>query len=377
VCLDLHLPDIDGIEVCRRLRDEATTRLLPVILLTSVEDSEALRASFDAGVTEVLHKSAGLSELHRAITHFVEQLGRRVTGRVLYVEDSPTAAHLTMHVLKQMQIDIVYHERADEALASFEADDFDLVITDVVLEGAMSGLSLVRAIRKLDGEKARVPVLALSAFDDPARRVELLRSGANDYVSKPVLQEELVARVGNLICSKQLFDQVQAQQRELATLAVTDALTGLYNRRYLASASAQQIANALRHRDPLSLVVLDLDHFKRINDEHGHTQGDAVLAEVGKLLSNEARKGDICARIGGEEFVVLLPKCLRHDAIAKAHRLREAIAELRPGGIEVTASLGVATFEADSDASFDDLFKRADGAAYASKRNGRNRVEND
>jgi two-component system cell cycle response regulator len=218
-------------------------------------------------------------------------------------------------------------------------------------------------------------VLALSAFDDPARRVELLRSGANDYVSKPILEEELIARVGNLIRAKRLFDQVKAQQRNLEKLAVTDPLTGLYNRHYLATASKQQVANSRRHEEPLSLIVLDLDHFKRINDEHGHSRGDLVLTEVGQVLGRTAREGDICARIGGEEFVIVLTRCSLEGAVSKARQVRSEIEGLRPAGLTVTASLGVATFDRAGDADFDGLFKRADDAAYRAKRSGRNRVE--
>jgi len=375
VCLDLHLPDMDGLDVCRTLRQCESTRMLPVMLLTSDGREAASLEGFDAGITDILRKSAGLAELHGAIKHFVERLRHTVTGRVLFVEDSDTAAQLTLHVLGQMKLDVEHHKRAEDAIESFREKDFDLVITDVVLEGGMSGLSLVRAIRQGSGESARTPVLAISAFDDPARRVELLRSGANDYVSKPILQEELTARVSNLISTKQLFDQVRSQQRRLEEMAVTDSLTGLYNRHYLTSASGQQVARARRHGESLSLIVIDVDHFKRVNDEHGHAQGDVVLKEMGRMLCTDARESDVCARFGGEEFVVVLPQCGLDDAVRKAERIRTEIETARPGGLAITASLGVATFDAVTDADFESLFNRADEAVYAAKRNGRNRVE--
>ena len=213
-------------------------------------------------------------------------------------------------------------------------------------------------------------------MDDVARRVEILRHGANDFVSKPIVEEEFHARVSNLITSKQLFDQVRHQQQLLRELATTDQLTKLYNRHYLNDAAAQAISNAVRHKQPLSLFVIDLDHFKNINDEYGHDRGDDVLSAVGGLLKKSSRDGDIAARFGGEEFVLVLTHCALEDAQKKAEAFRLELEKLKPGGLLVTASIGVASLDITQENTMDlkALFKQADQAVYIAKENGRNCV---
>ena len=375
IFLDLHLPDIDGIEICRRLREMEQYHYLPIILLTEEDDEELLKQAFNIGITEVLRKSS-FEELHESIRHFVEGLNSRVSGRVLYIEDSPTTAQLTLHTLNNMGLETSHFVSAEQAFEVFGQEDFDVIITDIVVEGAMSGIGLVRAVRALHNDKGKIPILAVSGMDDAARRVEILRHGANDFVSKPIIEEEFHARVSNLITSKQLFDQVRHQQQLLRELATTDQLTKLYNRHYLNDAAAQAISNAVRHKQPLSLFVMDLDHFKNINDEYGHDRGDDVLSDVGGLLKAVSRDGDIAARFGGEEFVLVLTHCTLEDAQNKAEAFRLELEKLKPGGLLVTASIGVATLDITQENTMDlkALFKQADQAVYIAKENGRNCV---
>ncbi len=373
VCLDLNLPDMDGLEISRRLRNDPRTELIPVILLTADDADETLRDGLEAGITEVLHKS-NFAELHGAIKQLVARMRARVSGRVLYVEDSQTTAQLTIHLLTKMGLEVDHFVRADEALEVFKQRPFDIVITDIVLEGNMSGVGLLRRIRALEGERSGIPVLAVSGLDDTARRIEVLRQGANDYIPKPVIEEELRARVSNLITAKQLLDKVREQQQKLHEIAITDQLTGLYNRHYLAETAVQQVANAHRHQHPLSLLVVDLDHFKAVNDTHGHDVGDKVLEAVGALLRAELREGDVPTRFGGEEFVLLLTECPMKCARTKAEQIRKHIESAQPAGLTITASIGVATLKPGTDMSFDELFKLADSAVYAAKHGGRNRI---
>lgn len=375
IFLDLHLPDIDGIEICRRLREMEQYHYLPIILLTEEDDEALLKQAFNIGITEVLRKSS-FEELHESICHFVEGLSYRVSGRVLYIEDSPTTAQLTLHTLNSMGLEFRHFVSAELAFEAFGQEDFDVIITDIVVEGAMSGIGLVRAVRAMRNDKGKIPILAVSGIDDAARRVEILRHGANDFVSKPIIEEEFHARVSNLITSKQLFDQVREQQQQLHELATTDQLTKLYNRHYLNDAAAQAISNAVRHKQPLSLFVIDLDHFKKINDEYGHDRGDDVLSDVGGLLKSLSRDGDIAARFGGEEFVLVLTHCAIEDAQKKAEIFRLELENIEPGGLRVTASIGVASLDITQENTMDlkALFKEADKAVYIAKEKGRNRV---
>lgn len=375
VCVAMFLEDMDGVMFSSRLRANPATAHLPLIMITSSEDKKSLAQALAVGVTELFAKN-DLARISHYISQFVMQQGGadRLSGRVLYVEDSRSIAMKTQALLEGRGLTVDHFVTAEEALQQFQQHPYDLVLTDVVLEGQMSGYSLLRALRALDGPKGRVPVLALSGFDDAARKIELLRAGANDYVSKPALDEELLARVGNLITSKKLLDRIEAQQLRLHEMAMRDQLTGLYNRHFLMEMGPARISEALRHQFSCSLIVVDADKFKNFNDTHGHAAGDVVLQEIGGVLLDACRKEDIAARFGGEEFVLLLSHCDGANAAKKAEQLRATIEALRPAGLRVTASFGVAELPLASRCDFNDLFKAADAAVYAAKEEGRNRV---
>lgn len=373
VCLDLHLPDINGLEFCRRFRAQAANRLIPVLLLTSEDDESLIYSALNAGITEVFRKS-NLEHLHNSLSDYARRMAREYQGRVLLVEDSATTSSLLNYMLQQMSLEVDCFDTVEAALDSFKENDYDLIISDVVLAGEMSGLGLVREVRAMTSESGRVPILGLSALEDAARKIEMLRLGANDYVPKPVIQEEFIARVGNLISNKQLFDQVQRQRKELKKVSVTDQLTGLYNRHYLAEVSVQMISNAHRKSKPLSMLMVDLDFFKKINDNNGHDIGDKVLQGVGKLVRQSCRGGDVAARFGGEEFVILLYDCNATKAEDIAQRLLLKVRELKPQGLNITASIGVSVLEHETKMTFDELFKLADEALYVAKNAGRDQV---
>jgi two-component system cell cycle response regulator len=158
---------------------------------------------------------------------------------------------------------------------------------------------------------------------------------------------------------------------------MTDQLTTCHNRHSLSEYAPKYFKDAIRYQHPLSIMILDLDHFKKINDEFGHTTGDVVLEEVGKLLMSICRQGDIVARIGGEEFLILLPHCNTVDAMDKAENVRALIEQTKPCDLTVTASIGIASLSKQYDEDFDKLYKAADKAVYLSKENGRNQVSID
>jgi two-component system cell cycle response regulator len=284
------------------------------------------------------------------------------------------AAHIMIKILRHMNLQVDHFSNADEALAAFEKNDYDLIVSDILLEGVMSGVGLVNRVRSYLSDKRRVPVLALSGMDETSRRIELFRLGVNDYIAKPPVEEEVRARVRNLIISKQLFDRVQAQSRQLYQLAMQDPLTNLYNRTGLMEFASKHFSEATAYDTPLSLLIIDLDHFKNINDTRGHTAGDDVLARIGMMLKNSVGEGDVAARIGGEEFVLIMNQCNVEDATRRAEKIRKDIESLKPDGVLVTASVGVTSRPLGKDVKFDDLFNVADRAVYEAKNQGRNRV---
>jgi diguanylate cyclase (GGDEF)-like protein len=166
---------------------------------------------------------------------------------------------------------------------------------------------------------------------------------------------------------------LKQQHDQLVGMATHDQLTGLYNRHYLNDALSKKVAYAKRHGEPLSVIIVDIDHFKSVNDTFGHLTGDQILKAVGSAMQSSARKEDIAARFGGEEFIVLLDNCTAHDAQVKAEHLRSQIEALHPEGVAVTASFGVAQLQQDAQ-RYEDLLKNADTALYIAKEEGRNRV---
>lgn len=359
------------IDYCKTRKDKC-----PIILLTSEPNDTLMKNAQAAGITDIFPKS-NFTYLRESISYYIEGETRfddLEGGRVMYVEDSKSVAHVMIRYLEKLNLKVSHYSSAEEALKDFNDVDFDLVMTDLVLDGRMSGISLVRMIRADNTTAAEIPILALTGHDDPKRRIELFRAGINDYVTKPPIEEELAARVSNLITNKRLLDRVREQQKSLYDVAMKDQLTTCHNRHSLAALAPKYIADAIRYKFPLCLMILDLDHFKQINDKNGHDVGDKVLTAVGELLMTACREGDFVARIGGEEFTIILPHCNEDDSLTKAEKIRTSIESLKPAGLTVTASLGIASLTDQHDANFDKLYKDADEAVYLSKKNGRNQT---
>jgi two-component system, cell cycle response regulator len=373
ICVSLTLPDIDGIRFTRQVRTLANGRGVPVVILTSAQESRVRKRAFEAGATDVCPKT-GIEELFSRAARMVSQREKKLSGRVLYVEDSKTVTRIMTRLIESLGLDVDHYVSATEAFKQFDEHRHDLVISDILVEGEMSGLALVGQLRQLHPDKTRMPILAMSGMDDETRRVELFRLGINDFITKPVIAEEAAARISNLVVQKQLFDQVRQQRIQLYEMAMTDPLTGLYNRNSMAE-FASKISSAVdRHDMQLSVILIDLDYFKQINDEHGHLVGDQVLASIGAMLTASCRAEDFAVRFGGEEILLILPHCPLESAVKRAEQLRLRIEELRPAGIQVTASMGVSSRNADQPIDLEELVRTADQATYQAKTNGRNQV---
>ena len=371
-----HIFDKSGTDFIEHCKN--SDRCTPIILLTSEPNEILMRNARAAGIKDIFPKT-NLTYLKSSIRYYIqgEKSFDIQGGRILYVEDSASVTHIVTNYLKKLNLEVTHFATAEEAFHAFTDNEYDLVITDVMLGGTMDGLSLVRMIRAQNTHNAKTPILAMTGHDDAQLRIDLLHAGINDYVTKPPIEEELAARVNNLIINKRLADQVRQQQRTLFNIAMTDQLTTCHNRHSLSEYAPKYIKDAVRYNYPLSTLILDLDHFKKINDEFGHTTGDIVLAEIGKLLMATCRQGDIVSRIGGEEFLILLPHCNIIDAMHKAENIRSMIELAEPTDLKVTASIGIASLIKQHDEDFDKLYKAADNAVYFSKENGRNQVTAD
>lgn len=297
---------------------------------------------------------------------------------VLVIEDSAVhRAELSRALATSAEVgEIVEAVSGLNGLKLMLSRAFDAVICDLEMPD-FDGEKLLAA-KGQRPELADTPILFVSANRDPARKARLLERGASDTIEKPFHPAELLARLGVHLRLRQLRQELLEKNLQLEKLSVTDALTGLRNRRFAEWFLAREFERARRHGNPLSVFLADLDHFKRVNDGYGHPAGDAALRYTAAVLSHQVRKTDVAARWGGEEFLVALAQVPMEGASAFAERQRAALeaAPLSlPDGrvIELTISIGVAAL-ASADESPEDLVAAADRALYDAKAAGRNRV---
>jgi two-component system chemotaxis response regulator CheY len=298
--------------------------------------------------------------------------------RILIAEDDRLSRRMLVRALGEMGHEVVAAADGLEAWEALERDDLRLVIADWMMP-RLDGLQLVRKIRAA-GFDRYVYVILLTSRAQKTDIIEGLAAGADDYVTKPFDRDELAFRLSAGERVVRLEEELAARNEQLQQLALHDALTGIPNRRSLDQTLTKLLAHARRFERPLSVIMLDLDHFKRYNDGLGHDAGDEALRRVARLLASSTREVDEVFRYGGEEFCCLLPETGSEGALGAAGRLRAAIEEEAlphpdnpPAGV-ITISAGIATFDGESEMEGVDLIKAADRALYAAKAAGRNRV---
>lgn len=403
VLLDVMMPDMDGFEVCRRLKTDPATQHIPVVMVTALDQIADRVRGLEAGADDFLTKPVNDLQLMTRVKSLVrlkaltdelrlraattrnigieELLSRRnvdagAPGRVLLVEERASAAERIARMLRGRHEVMV---SADPQAAFFQAAEggFDCVLISTALTD-FDPLRLCSQLRTLDRTRF-LPIMLLAGQGEEARLVRGLELGVNDYLVRPIDQQELVARLATQLKRKRYNDQLRASVAETIEMAVTDPLTGLHNRRYLDSHLATLFERARNRRTPLSVLIADIDRFKTVNDTFGHDAGDAVLREFALRLRRNVRGMDLACRMGGEEFIVVMPDTEGGLASKVAERVRAEI-EGKPfpagdggGTVMVTASIGVAAMLQGKD-SVEALLKRADMALYRAKNEGRNRV---
>ncbi|KAA5598183.1 PleD family two-component system response regulator [Blastochloris sulfoviridis] len=404
VLLDVMMPGMDGFEVCRRLKSNPLTHHIPVIMVTALSDIADRVRGLEAGADDFLTKPVedialltrvrslvrlkmALDELRiRAVSTrdigIADPLAEAAIesglgGRVLMVDDRGAAAERIAAALSHEQ---TVETEPDARRALFRAADgnFDLVMVSLGLDG-VDGLRLCSQLRSLDRTR-HVPLLLVVEAEDNDRLLRGLDLGVNDYLVRPIDRQELLARVRTQVRKRRYASRLRDNVQHSLELAISDALTGLHNRHYLGSHLGAVIEQAAARGKPVSLLLIDIDHFKSVNDTWGHDAGDDVLREFALRLKRCIRGIDLACRYGGEEFVVVMPETDLGAAEAVAERIRRQIAAdpfaIHKGTrhLDVTISIGLASRMGPSDGA-EAILKRADEALYRAKRGGRNRVE--
>jgi two-component system, cell cycle response regulator len=402
VLLDVMMPGMDGFEVCRRLKANPLTHHLPVIMVTALDQPSDKVHGLEAGADDFLTKPvddialitrvknlARLKVLNDEMTMRAsssQQMGiaqsaelvkslRGDSGRVLLVDDHRRSAARIMEAIAKTH-DVFVEPDINQALLKVTEHNFDVLMVSLSLAKA-DGLRLCSQVRSLERTR-HLPMIIIVEPGDEARLMRGLDMGVNDYLVRPIDRHEMLARVRTQIRRKRHGDYLRAKLEQSVEFAITDALTGLHNRRYMETHLQTLVDESFSTGRPLSVLVLDIDFFKKVNDTFGHDGGDAVLREFAARLKRNTRSIDLTCRLGGEEFVVIMPDTALERGCHIAERLRECVAA-EPFNINsqtqhnVTTSVGLAMLEHQNDTP-DTIFKRADNALYVAKREGRNRV---
>jgi two-component system, cell cycle response regulator len=372
VCVALELQNGAGVQFCRTLRAAPKTSIIPILALVSNPTPDDVKALLAAGATEVMDDKE-VERLRQFLSLVLPPLPV-LRGRVLVVEDDLSAAEEIANVLRSLGLEASLVSDPNRALRHIRQQPIDLLISATMLHAPVTGAALVREVRTLPGSDGRTPILAIVSQLDPVRKVEVLRSGADDVIAKPVLAEELTVRVERLLRRKRREEENEAHRATFEALALTDPLTTLNNRRFLGEIGPMYLAEARRHGYPLCVIVVNVDHFEHILSTYESAISDDVLRLIGRLLRSECRRGDVAVRCKDDQFMLLLSHCSTVDAHVKAETLRSRIAGLRPCGVDITVSVGVAQAKDAREEGFAEVFARAGQAAQLASQGGHDRV---
>jgi two-component system cell cycle response regulator len=405
ILLDIMMPGMDGYEVCKRLKADPETENIPVVMVTALTDVADRVRGLEAGADDFLSKPVNDLALMSRVRSLIrlkmtadEWMLREDTARqfgaaahqicagavdtsnaeILLIEGDATEAQVLSDSLQRDGHKVTIASNGQRALEIAEKNNFDVIMVSLNLDGE-DGLRLCSHLR-LDGITKSVPIVMLAEEYDMVRVATGLEfNGAHDYLLRPIDRNELRARIKTQVRRRRYQKLLRSNYETSISMALTDSLTGLFNRRYLMAHLKKMMEDANIGMKPLCLLMFDLDHFKHINDTYGHGAGDEVLREFAQRLGKQVRSFDLLARLGGEEFVAVLPNIGRHTAFDVAYRLRKIVADTPfaiLGGkenITVTCSIGGVILDEtlrDAEAAID----RADQALYEAKDSGRNCV---
>lgn len=402
VLLDVMMPEMDGFEVCRRIKSNSATQHLPVLMITALDQPSDRVKGLEVGADDFLTKPVDDVQLMARVKSLVrlksltdELRARALTGQEIAIEDAMRAmdsisadggrillvdtdprhaSRLKGYLDATNEVDVLADPA--EAAMSIATGSYELAIVSMALAD-FDPLRVCSQMRTAEQTRT-LPILLVAEEADRPRVVRGLDLGVNDFIMRPIERNELLARVRTQIRRQRYAVELRQSMTNTLALAVTDELTGLYNRRYFDRHLSLMLDKAREQDRDMALMLIDMDYFKEINDTHGHDAGDAVLKEFALRLRRNIRGVDLACRFGGEEFVVLMPDTDYRQAEGVAERVRMSVAERVFEGsdgteMKITVSVGVTLNEGEHDTP-DTILKRADIALYRAKREGRNRV---
>lgn len=405
ILLDVMMPEMDGFEACRNLKHSQETSHIPIVMVTALSEVHDRVEGLESGADDFLTKPINDHALFARIRSLLrlkqvtdelrlrdqtnQEFGLNVddasaqkvnlTGsHVVVVNDDEVEANNIKDKLQELgcNVDVITDPEVVLNNQIPGVENIDLVIVSTLLIN-MDGLRLCSHLRNTN-ETRTVPILILIEEDSTDLLVKGLDIGVNDYIISPLDSNELAARARTQISKKQFQDALKRNYQQSVSMALTDSLTKVYNRRYFDVHFQKLLERSLVDEKPLSLMILDIDHFKMVNDTHGHVVGDQVLQELPERLIQNVRATDMIARYGGEEFVIIMPDSPLAPATTIAERVRNAVANKAftvttdDGKLDCTISIGIATAQPGD--TLEMLTKRADEALYQSKEGGRNKV---
>jgi len=403
VLLDVMMPGMDGFEVCNEIKSDPQFSHIPVVMVTALTDSTDRVRGLQAGADDFLSKPLNDTALMARVRSLVRlkmtvdewrvrentatQLGvveEKTSAmdepvekaRVIVVEDQSYDSDKIIETLKQDNDEVTIVENGVDAMKKIAEYDYELMIISLDLESE-DGLRLCSHLRSTERTRS-IPILMVTAEGDMSRVAHGLEIGAHDYILRPVDGNELLARVRTQIRRRRFQERLRSSYEISLSMALTDPLTGLYNRRYFDVHLQKLLQKNETSRKPLGILMFDIDNFKSVNDTHGHGVGDEILKEFAKRIQDKLRGFDMVARLGGEEFVVLLPDVTESMAYMVAERLRleigntPFICNVEEGQLSITTSIGGTIVKEGTAADPDAVMKQADDALYAAKEGGRN-----
>lgn len=403
ILLDVMMPGIDGFETCKRLKQDPDVSHIPVVMVTALSEPSDRVAGLEAGADDFITKPINDTALFARVRSLVRikvlidelrlrdksgsQLGMSASdfsinldvsgSHLLLIDDDVVQVRRITEKLGAAGYHITHFEDHKQALEFARGDrPLDLIMISTQLAD-IDGLRLSTQFKAIE-QVRHVPIIMLVEEDEQHLMLKGLELGVNDYLLTPVDFNEMLARIKTQIRRKKYQEALKSNYQESVSMAVTDGLTKLYNRHYLDTHLKNLVRQASEQGRALSVVIMDMDHFKSVNDTYGHASGDEVLKTLAGVIVKTIRSADLAARYGGEEFVVLMPETDATRAYEAAERLRKAVEATQfviphpESPLKKTTSIGYATMQPND--TTESLLKRADAALYEAKNSGRNKV---